>query len=176
MPSLINELMLKEVQASVGSSQSLILVDHSLLKSGESLKLRNDLRKAGAKLRVAKVSILIKAVPSSAAKQMESVKGSLGVILAEDMVAASKIVAALAKESRVAVRGGLMDGKSIDAAMVTRISELPGKQELRGMLVNILAAPLTGLVRVLAEIEKKLTPAAAVEPVAAESAPAEPAA
>ncbi len=155
MPSAINQMMLVEVKAFMGDSASMILVDASRLKSNENLKMRKDLRGIGAKFKVAKVAILQRAVPAGAAKMCEGTRSSLGVVLAPDMVAAAKIVADLAKEDKVAVRGGLMDGAALTAAQITQISQLPSKQQLRGMLVNILASPMSRLARVLAAIAEK---------------------
>ncbi len=170
MPSSMNALMLGEVKIALGKATSMILVDASRLKSNESLKLRKDLRTIGARLKVAKVALLKRAVPENAAKMCEGTRSSIGVVVCDDMVAAAKIVAELAKDEKLSVRGGLMDGQALDSATVKRISELPSKQQLRGMLVNILAAPLTALVRVLAEIEKKQGPPPAAEPAAAPAA------
>lgn len=166
MPSALNQLMLAEVKAALGSSQSLILVDASRLKSDESLKLRKDLRGVGARLKVAKVSLLRRAVPEPAAKLCDNTRSSVGVVICEDMVAAAKVVSEMTKDDRLAVRGGMMDGQALDAATVKRISELPGKQQLRGMLVNLLAAPLTSFVRVLEEIRKKQEGGAPAAPAA----------
>lgn len=174
MPSKINELMLNEITGVAGKATSLILVDHSRLKSEDTLKLRVALRKAGAQLKVSKVRLLRRAIPASAAQIIAKSKGSVGVILATDMVAAAKIVAELAKEDKVTLRGGLMDGASLDVASLKRISELPSKQQLHGMLVNVLAAPIVGLARVIAEIHKKQGGSPA--PVAADAAPDAPAA
>jgi large subunit ribosomal protein L10 len=164
MPSFINELMLTEVSGLVSSATSLIVVDSSKLNSSDSLKLRKELRGVGAKLKVAKVAIIKRAVPAAAAKFCDG-KCSIGVITAPDMVAAAKVLADLSKEEKISVKGGLMDGLSLDPAGVTRLASLPGKDTLRGMLVNLLAAPLVGFVRVIAEIEKKKNPAS--EPAAA---------
>ena len=170
MPSFINELMLKELTGVAGKATSLILVDHSRLKSEETLKLRLDLRKVGAQLKVSKVRLLRRAIPASAAKIIEKSKGSVGVVLATDMVAAAKVIAALAKEDKVTLRGGLMDGSTLDIATIKRISELPSKQQLLGMLVNVLQAPIAGFARVISEIHKKQGGSAA--PEATEAAPA----
>ena len=170
MPSLINTLMLGELQGSAAKAETLILVDHSRLNSEDTLKLRSDLRKAGATLKVSKVRLLRRAIPATAAKLIEKSKGSVGVVLAQDMVAAAKIVAELAKLEKLVVRGGLMDGATLDVATVKRISELPSKLQLRGMLVNVLAAPIVGFARVIAEINKKQGGGVAVE--AASEAPA----
>lgn len=180
MPSLINTLILGELKTAASTAETLILVDHSRLNAEDTLKLRSDLRKAGARLRVSKVRLLRRSIPASAAKLIEKSKGSVGVVVAQDMVAAAKIVSDLAKLEKVVVRGGLMDGAALDVASIKRISELPSKLQLRGMLVNVLAAPIVGFARVIAEINKKqgggapAEVAAAVSPEAAsaEAAPA----
>jgi len=151
----MNAMMLAEVKKAIGTPTALILVDASRLKSDENLKLRKDLRGVGAKLKVAKVSLLQRAVPESMAKMCVGTRSSLGVVLCEDMVSAAKIVAELTKDDKLAVRGGLMDGQALDAATVKKISELPSKQQLRGMLVNILASPMSRLARVLAAVAEK---------------------
>jgi large subunit ribosomal protein L10 len=176
MPSAINKMMLAEVVTAVGASQSMILIDASRLKSDENLKLRKDLRGIGAKFKISKVALIKRAVPKPAATMCEGTRSSLGVVICEDMVAAAKVVSDLAKEDKLAVRGALMDGLPLDAAAVRRISELPSKLQLRGMLVNILAAPLTGLVRVLAEIVKKQQPVSPPEAAASAASETPPAA
>jgi large subunit ribosomal protein L10 len=71
------------------------------------------------------------------------------------MLSAAKVVAELAKEDKITLKGGVMDGKVVDTASLKRLAELPDQLTLRGMLVNILAAPLAGMARVIAEIHKK---------------------
>ncbi len=159
MPSFINKLMLDEVKGLVGGAASLIVLDSSKLNSSDSLQLRKDLRGVGAKLKVAKVAIIKRSVPEAAAKLCDG-KCSIGVILAPDMIGAAKVLAELTKAEKVSVKGGLMDGAALDPAGIKRLADMPSKQTLRGMLVNILAAPLTGLARVIAEIEKKKNPGA----------------
>lgn len=159
MPSFINELMLKEVKALVDKTPSFIVIDPAKLNSGDTLKLRSQLRAVGAKLKVAKVAILALAVPGSAGKLFEG-RTSIGLVIGADLVGAAKAVNDLAKEEKLTIKGALMDGQVMDAKGVSRLAALPSQQTLRGMLVNVLAAPLVGLARVIAEIEKKKNPAA----------------
>ena len=154
MPNFINEMMLAEVKALVDASPSLIVLDPAKLDSAQTLKLRADLRAAGAKLKVAKVAILERCVPESA-KAMLNNKSTIALVLAKDMLSAAKVVTELAKEDKIALKGGVMDGKVVDTASIKRLAELPDQLTLRGMLVNILAAPLAGMARVIAEIHKK---------------------
>ena len=175
MPSVINELMLSEIKGAVGTAQSLIVVDSSRLKSGESLTLRKNLRGCGATLKVAKVAILKLAIPSAVSKLCDG-KCPVGVVIAPDMVAAAKILSDLTKEDRISIKGGLMDGLPLDPNGIKKLASLPGKDTLRGMLVNVLAAPIVGFARVIAEIHKKLNPegAAATEGAAASDGAAAP--
>lgn len=154
MPNFINEMMLAEVKTLVEASPSLIVLDPAKLNSAQTLKLRSDLRAAGAKLKVAKVAILQRCVPDGAKAMLDN-KSTIALVLANDMLGAAKVVAELAKEEKITLKGGMMDGKVVDTASIKRLAELPDQLTLRGMLVNILAAPLTGMARVIAEIHKK---------------------
>ena len=154
MPSFLNELSLKDVQAHVKANASLIVVDPSKLKSEDTLKLRRSLADAGAKMKVAKVSLIRRAVPEGAVKMLDG-RTPIWLVSAKDMLSAAKVVSDLEKEEKLSVRGGIMDGAVIDAASVKKLATMPSKETLRGMLVNVLAAPLVGLARVVAEIAKK---------------------
>jgi len=163
MPSMINDLLLKDVKALVEANPSFIVLDPSKLKSHEQLKLRRDLLGAGAKMKVTKVNLLRIAISKDAGAMLEG-KSTVALVGASDMIAAAKIVADLEKEQKVSLKGGLMDGQVLDSAGVKKLAAMPGKQTLRGMLVNVLAAPIVGFARVIAEIEKKKNPAAASAP------------
>jgi len=154
MPNFINKMMLAEVKTLVDASPSLIVLDPAKLNSAQTLKLRADLRGVGARLKVAKVAILERCVPESAKGLLNS-KSTIALVLAKDMLSAAKVVTQLAKEDKISLKGGVMDGKLVDTASIKRLAELPDQLTLRGMLVNILAAPLTGMARVIAEIHKK---------------------
>ncbi len=154
MPSFINELLLKDVKAVVEANPSLILIDPAKLKSNEQLKLRKDLNAIGAKMKVGKVNLLRLAVPANVQKLLEG-KSQIGLIAAKDMIAAAKIVSDLAKAEKVTVKGGLMEGQVYDQAGVSKLATMPSKDTLRGMLVNILASPMSRLARVLAAVAEK---------------------
>ncbi len=63
----------------------------------------------------------------------------------EDEVAPAQILAAFAKKhpEMQLIAGFDGEGKSLDTATVKALSELPTKQQLRGQVVSVIAAPLT---------------------------------
>jgi len=68
----------------------------------------------------------------------------------EDEVAPAQVLAKFAKKHPALqlVAGFSGEGKSLDTATVAALSQLPTKDQLRGQLVSVLAAPLTGFLRV----------------------------
>ena len=154
MPSFINKALLADVKALVAANPSFLVLDPSKLKGAEQLKLRKSLNGAGAKMKVTKVNLARIAMPAAAQKLLDG-KTTIAVVAASDMIAAAKILADLEKEEKIAVRGGIMDGQALDPAGFRKLASMPSKQTLRGMLVNVLAAPIVGFARVIAEIEKK---------------------
>ncbi len=163
MPNFINEMMLAEVKTLVEASSSLIVLDPAKLNSADVLKLRANLRGVGAKMKVAKVAIFERVVPESA-KAMLNSKSTIALVLTKDMLSAAKVLAGLDKEQKISLKGGIMDGKTVNVASLHRLAELPDQLTLRGMLVNVLAAPLVGMARVIAEIHKKKSGGAPAAP------------
>jgi large subunit ribosomal protein L10 len=149
MPSAINELMLDELREALSKSPTLMLVDASKLKSDESLKFRKELRQVGARLKVAKSTVLQRVLPAGSDKVMKF-RGPIGVVaLGGDVAAGAKLVNDLAKEEKISVRGGVVEGKPLDAAQAAKLVDLPSREQISATLVRTLQAPLAQLVRMV---------------------------
>jgi large subunit ribosomal protein L10 len=171
MPSAINELMLEELRGTLAASPTLMLVDASRLKSDESLKFRKDLRGVGAKLKLAKSSVLQRVLPAGSDKVMKF-RGPVGVVaLGGDVAAGAKLVNDLAKEEKISVKGGVIEGKPLDAAQAAKLVDLPSREQISATLIRTLSAPMAQLVRMvnakpqelvrLLKVKSEETPAAA---------------
>ncbi len=75
----------------------------------------------------------------------------LYAVSSEDEVAPAQVLAAFAKthESLKLACGFDATGAALDKAKVTELANLPTKEQLRGQLVSVIAAPLTGVIGVL---------------------------
>jgi large subunit ribosomal protein L10 len=74
----------------------------------------------------------------------------LAAVSFNDEVSAAKLLKELAKQKEsVALMGGILEGKMVNKAEVTRLADLPSKEQLLGQLVGTLQAPVSGFVRVL---------------------------
>ncbi len=138
---------------SLKQSKGVVFANFQGLKVKESEELRSICRKQKV-MYVASKKTLMKRVLTEAGLDIDTKAFSGGVAAVfgfEDEVAPAQIVADFAKKHEVvAIFGGILEGKYIDAAKVTALSKLPSKQQLLGQLVGTLNAPISGFVNVLA--------------------------
>lgn len=138
---------------------AVVFVDFSGVNVPQVTELRDRFRKAGVEYRVVKNRLIKKAIEGQSAAGnavlQSSLKGMTGVAWSfEDPSAAAKIIKAFRKENedneRLEVKCGLMDDEVLSAKQVeTQLASLPGKDELRAMLLAQLQAPAQSLVRQL---------------------------
>ena len=94
-----------------------------------------------------------------AEKLGQTLTGMTGVAWSyEDPSAAAKIVTAFKKDNvKLEVKAGLIEGQVLDAhAVENNLAKMPGKNELRAMLLATFQAPSQQLVRLLAAPSQNL--------------------
>lgn len=81
-----------------------------------------------------------------------SLEGSiLTAVSYGDEVSAAKLLKEFSKESQgVQLMAGVLEGRMVSKSEVTRLADLPSKEQLLGQLVGTLNAPISGFVNVLA--------------------------
>jgi large subunit ribosomal protein L10 len=107
-------------------------------------KLRDEFRKNGVDYHVVKNTLVKQALGDGAQQLGKTLTGMTGIAWSyEDPSAAAKVVTAFKKDNaKLTIKAGLIDGKVIDARGVEdQLSKMPGKNELRGMLLATLQAP-----------------------------------
>jgi large subunit ribosomal protein L10 len=60
------------------------------------------------------------------------------------------------KEEKLAIRGGLLDGKLLSLGDIDALSELPGMDTLRVQFMSLLLSPATKLVRTLCAAQREM--------------------
>jgi large subunit ribosomal protein L10 len=120
-------------------------------------QLRRRIRSEGdgvCEYRVAKNNVLRRAAEGSAAQSLrEAIDGPTAVAIGySDPVGLAKILVDFAKEHEVfELRGGMVEGTTVDPTEIGTLATLPSLDELRAKLVGLVQAPATKLVRLLKE-------------------------
>lgn len=144
--------VIEEMAAAFKAAKGVFVTDYQGLTVEEITKLRSAVRKAGARIRVVKNTLLSKAVAGSDyAVLKDSFTGMTAVVTAPaDPVAAAKALKDFAKEvEKLKIRAGAMGAHALSKAEVEALAELPGLDQLRSKLVGLLQAPASRIVGVL---------------------------
>ncbi|MEY4576699.1 MAG: hypothetical protein RL701_1402 [Pseudomonadota bacterium] len=135
-----------------------VLVDFRGLNVAKTTALRNAFRKAGVEYKVVKNTLVEKAVQGTKLddpKFLENLVGQTGIAWSyEDPSAAAKVLRDFRKDeavaSKLAIKCGVIENTVLEGPRVeTELASMPGKDEIRAMLLATLMAPAQALVRQL---------------------------
>ncbi len=151
------EEQVAELNEKFSRAKSVYVADYRGLDVAAADDLRKRIRKEGAgdyEYRVAKNAVLRRAVVDlDAAGLANHFEGPSAVAISfSDPVGLAKILSDFAKDHEVfELKGGLVDGEIIDTAQIAALAKLPSMDALRGMIIGLLQASATKLVRLIAE-------------------------
>lgn len=144
--------IVKDLVEKLKVAKSVVFSDFQGLGAKDIQGLRQELRKESVDYKVVKLTLLKRALRLAGLDVSNfNFQVPLSVSLSrEDEVTAAKILAGFSKKNdKLKIVSGVLDNKIIDAGRVKALAALPGKQELRGQLVSVIASPLRGFVSVL---------------------------
>lgn len=133
---------------------SAVFLDFQGMTVEDVTKLRGEFRKTGVDYRVVKNTLVKQAIKDKPwAKSVNPALAKMtGIAWSyEDPSAAAKVVKAFRKDNeKLKIKAGLIEGQLLDdKAVEAQLATMPGKQELRAMLLATLQAPLQNFVALL---------------------------
>jgi large subunit ribosomal protein L10 len=151
------EEQVAELKEKFGRATSVYVMDYRGLDVESANTLRRRIRSEGAgdfEYRVAKNAVLkLASVDSDIAVITPHFVGPTSVAISYgDPVGLAKILSEFAEDHDVFdLKGGVVDGEALDAIQIAALAKLPSLDALRGMIVGLIQAPATKLVRLLVE-------------------------
>jgi large subunit ribosomal protein L10 len=148
-----------ELTEEIRGATALLVTDPRGLNVGQLSDLRRSLRPHGASFRVTKNTLgRIAAREAGADALVDLLSGPSGVALCSaDPAPVAKALADFARTSRLLeLRGGVLDGRAINADDAKRLATLPPRQELLAQLVGGLVSPIQGFANVLSQLPRNL--------------------
>ena len=156
MERATKDLQIGEIKGRFDKMTAAVFLDYKGMTVENDTKLRAEFRKAGVEYKVCKNTLVKQAIKDKDwAKQVDTMlTGMTGIAWSyEDPSAAAKVVKAFKKDAageKLTVKGGLIDGMMLDGKGVeNQLATMPGKDELRSMLLATLQAPLQQFVALL---------------------------
>jgi large subunit ribosomal protein L10 len=133
------------------TADTVLVADYRGLTMPQIDALRTRLLESGARFSVVKNTLTRRAAEAAGADALLTLlEGPSAIAFIEadgDMVAAAKALADSARETRVlAIRGGVMSGRTMSAEEVESLATLPPLEVLRGQVLGAIIAPLSSLI------------------------------
>jgi large subunit ribosomal protein L10 len=147
-----------EVASQIKESEAVFAVDYRGISVPQAAELRERLSEAGARFRVVKNTLTLRAAEQAGAEDLkELLEGptAFAFIAPEsgDIALAAKALSQFRREHDVLeFKGGRMGGEPITIEEIQTLARLPARDVLHGQLVGVVASPITGLVRGLNQL------------------------
>ncbi len=147
--------ILSKLKDSVGKQTSMIFVEVSGVQTKKINIIKEDLKKADAKMTVAKKTLLNLAMKDSYPKNpLKEIKKELAVIFGfgDEVIPSKSIYKFSQTEKNFKILGGYIQSakdRFLSEIDVIVLAKLPTKKELIGQTVGTIAAPLTGFLNAL---------------------------
>ena len=137
------EKLVADLREKMEGATALYYTDFTGLNVKGMTELRRRFRRAGVDYVVIKNTLALRAVNESGLTGTR-LKGPTGIVVGKDPVAAAKVLSDFAKENeqKPAVKGGILDGKAIEAAQVSQLALLPSREQLLAELGAGLMSPM----------------------------------
>ena len=151
--------LVAEVNAVAAQAQSVVAAEYRGLSLPQMTELRAKARANGVYMRVVKNTLARRAVTGTPFECIgASLKGPLLLAFSKsDPGAAARVVKAFAKDhDKLVAKVVSMGGQLLAAKDLDRVASLPTKEQAIAQLMGLFKAPISKLVRTLAEPQAKL--------------------
>lgn len=155
MPNIINEMIARELKDSYETADGMVFLSYNGVTVAENEKLRTELEEKGVRLRMVRNRIArIVLCERGLEPPADLLKGNVVCVAgtAEDAINAAKVFKSsdlFKKAKKVTFRGGVLEGSFLGSDEAQALADLPGKDELRAMMLGVISGPARSLVGIL---------------------------
>ena len=141
--------VISEIQDKFTSSSSTVVAEYRGLSVAEITELRRTLRAEGVEMKIFKNTLASRAADAAGYSDLkESLTGPNALAFGSDETSAARIMAKFARKHKALVlKGGIVEGKVLNADQVKELSNLPGREGMLSMLLSVLNAPISSFAR-----------------------------
>jgi len=155
--------ILQKLTDALKEASSVAFVRFSGLSVADTFAMRRAMREEGVHYYVAKKTLIRRALADRGyAGTIPDMPGEIAIAWGgEDSTAPARLVYAQGKKKKdtLTLVGGIFEDAFIDAEKMQAIATIPPLPVLRGMFVNVINAPVQGLVMALDQIRQSKTEA-----------------
>lgn len=151
------EEMIKDLENSISSSESVVFVNFHGMKVHDETMLRKELRDQGVGYKVSRKTLLKRALAGKATGELPELGGEVGMAFSKDASASAREVYNFQKNHKIALNilGGIFGGKFVDGTYMMEIATIPSKEVLLSKLAYLFKSPMQRVAIAMNEVAKK---------------------
>jgi large subunit ribosomal protein L10 len=146
--------LVEKLNENFGRASIALISEYRGMTAGESTEVRRRFRAASGEMRVAKNTLVRRAIKGTPYESLDAnLGGQIGIIVSyADPVEIAKTFTNLREfGDKLKLRGGVLDGKPITVEEIQALATLPPREVILSQLLGLIQAPATHLVRLLNE-------------------------
>lgn len=147
------QLLLDEVKEQMNQYGSFLIMSYTGLTANRANNFRREVAQLGGNVEILRKRLLIKAAqPIGIELDPSILQGHIGLVFGgSDPIELTKLVFTFSQnnEQSINVIGGRFEGKLYSGEQMKRLSELPGKDEMRAQFLATLEAPMSHTLSVM---------------------------
>ncbi|MDP1629187.1 MAG: 50S ribosomal protein L10 [bacterium] len=144
--------IIADLEEKFNKANSLIFTDFTGLSVAKTREFRKKLKGFGAALKVAKKTLIRRALKYPAVDGIVGPEGKapVSIIFGGDNIAElAKTAYNFAKTESLKILGGILGGRFLDSGQIVELAKLPAREQLLAMLLRAIQAPTVNLVGVM---------------------------
>ncbi|HEY3969679.1 MAG TPA: 50S ribosomal protein L10 [Planctomycetaceae bacterium] len=144
MSKRIKDMLTVALRERLGEHRDILVVDNSKLDGVTANTMRNKLRKNNIRMLWIKNSLARKVLSELGLAGLDPYLAGPSTLVfgGPDIVALSKEITKWAKDvEALQIKGGVVEGNSIDKSQVVALSKSPSREELLGKVVTLMLSP-----------------------------------
>lgn len=144
MSKFVKGLVVAELKKRIGDNKDFLVIDPSKVDAVKVNQLRLKAQKQGIRILTVKNALAKVVLAENGVTALDTVLEGPSALVwgGEDIVALSKELFKWMKEAKaLVVKGGTVDGASLNAKAVEELSKSAGKPELLGRILNLIRSP-----------------------------------
>lgn len=154
------ESIVEELEALFEKASILIFVNFHGLSVAKERKLREELRRSDISYKVAKKTLLRRALEGLGFRDIPALEGEVGVVAGfQEIIEPGRIISKFIREERggFTILGGMYESKFVDDSVIKYLASIPSAEVLLAQLAFVLSEPVARLARSLNEVAKKIS-------------------
>lgn len=158
MPNVVNQMVLRELEEEFKDAEGMVLVAFGGLTVEENENLRGKLAEKNVRFKMVRNTLAKRVLQSRDLEFPDAgaLKGNTGIAYgdAEAAIDAAKIFndKDVRKSGKVAFKGAVLEGNTLDASSAKALADLPDRDTLHSMLLGVISGPARGLATVISAV------------------------